>query len=126
MLLGKGEEQTGGRTRPSVIADAFEAVAAAVYLDGGLEAARAFLLKFIIPAVEKSGALDDYKTILQEKVQRVKGNTIRYELTGEDGPDHDKVFTAAVIVNGKAAGEGSGKSKKDAEQNAAKAALDAI
>lgn len=126
MLLGKGEEQTGGRTRPSVIADAFEAVLAAVYLDGGLEAARAFLLKSIIPAIEKSVALDDYKTVLQEKVQRVKGNSIRYEMTGEDGPDHDKVFTAAVIVNGKVAGEGSGKSKKDAEQNAAKAALDAI
>lgn len=126
IILGKGEEQTGGRERPSVVSDAFEAVIAAIYLDGGIESARKFVLRFIIPAIDKSVILDDYKTVLQEKTQKVKGNLIRYEMIGESGPDHEKVFTASVILNGKVVGVGSGKSKKDAEQQAAKAALETI
>ena len=123
LILGKGEEQTGGRKRPSILADAFEALIAAVYLDGGIDAVRPFVLRFIKPAVMGINETDDYKTILQEKIQKVKGSTIRYELTGETGPDHDKVFSMVVIINGKPGGEGRGKSKKEAEQQAAKSAL---
>lgn len=126
LLLGKGEEQTGGRKRPSILADAFEALIAAIYLDGGIEMVRSFVLRFIKPAVSGINAVDDYKTILQEKIQRVKGSTIRYEQTGETGPDHDKVFKMVVIINGKSAGEGSGRSKKEAEQQAAKSALELL
>ncbi len=126
LLLGKGEELTGGRGRPSILADAFEALIAAIYLDGGIEAARIFVLRFIKLAVIDINTVDDYKTILQEEIQKVKGSTIRYELIAESGPDHDKVFTMVVIINGKPAGEGSGKSKKEAEQQAAKAALSSL
>ncbi len=124
LLLGKGEEQTGGRDRPSIISDAFEALVAAMYLDGGIDAARAFVLRFITEALKKQSLTDDYKTLLQEAVQKTKGSTVRYEMTGESGPDHQKVFTCAVILNGKPVGEGSGRSKKEAEQLAAKEALE--
>jgi len=126
ILLGRGEEQTGGSERPSVVSDAFEAVIAAVFLDGGIKVARSFVLGFIVPAIEKRDVDEDYKTMLQELIQKERGNSVRYELIAETGPDHDKVFTAAVILNGKVVGEGSGKSKKEAQQSAAKAALELL
>lgn len=126
LLLGKGEEQTGGRDRPSILSDAFEAVVAAIYLDGGIEAARVFVLRFISLALKKQSLTDDYKTLLQEEVQKTKGSTVRYELVGESGPDHQKTFICAVILNGKPLGEGSGRSKKEAEQQAAKEALELL
>ncbi|HOD01745.1 MAG: Ribonuclease 3 [Firmicutes bacterium ADurb.Bin300] len=126
ILLGRGEEQTGGSERPSVVSDAFEAVIAAVFLDGGIKVARSFVLGFIVPAIEKRDIDEDYKTMLQELIQKERGNSVRYELIAETGPDHDKVFTAAVILNGKVVGEGSGKSKKEAQQSAAKAALELL
>ncbi len=126
ILLGRGEEQTGGRERPSVVSDAFEAVIAAIFLDGGMSAACSFVLSFIIPAIEKSNKTEDYKTALQELIQKEKGSTVRYELVAETGPDHDKVFTAAVILNGRSIAKGSGKSKKEAQQSAAKAALELL
>jgi len=106
ILLGRGEEQTGGSERPSVVSDAFEAVIAAVFLDGGIKVARSFVLGFIVPAIEKRDIDEDYKTMLQELIQKERGNSVRYELIAETGPDHDKVFTAAVILNGKVVGEG--------------------
>ena len=124
--MGRGEEQTGGSERPSVVSDAFEAVIAAVFLDGGIKVARSFVLGFIVPAIEKRDIDEDYKTMLQELIQKERGNSVRYELIAETGPDHDKVFTAAVILNGKVVGEGSGKSKKEAQQSAAKAALELL
>ncbi|MGI6745398.1 MAG: ribonuclease III [Acutalibacteraceae bacterium] len=126
ILLGRGEEQTGGSERPSVVSDAFEAVIAAVFLDGGIKVARSFVLGFLVPAIEKRDVDEDYKTMLQELIQKERGNSVRYELIAETGPDHDKVFTAAVILNGKVVGEGSGKSKKEAQQSAAKAALELL
>jgi ribonuclease-3 len=123
LLLGKGENLTGGRERPSIQADAFEAVIAAIYLDGGMDAARNFVLKYIDEAIRQHQSIRDYKTMLQEVVQRNPGEIIEYVLTGETGPDHDKQFVCAVSVNGKKLAEGSGRGKKAAEQNAAKKAI---
>lgn len=126
MKLGKGEENTGGRDRRSILADAFEALIASIYLDGGLECAREFIMKFI-PSVEvlKSGklVLGDYKTVLQEIIQQNPEERIVYEISGEQGAAHEKVFTANVLLNGQIIGTGSGKSKKEAEQAAAKEAI---
>lgn len=126
MKLGKGEENTGGRDRRSILADAFEALIAAIYLDGGLECARTFIMKFI-PSVDvlKSGklVLGDYKTVLQEIIQQNPEEHIVYEISGEQGAAHEKVFTANVLLNGQIIGSGSGKSKKEAEQAAAKEAI---
>lgn len=127
LFLGKGEEQTGGRARASILADATEAVIAAVFLDGGLEAARRFVSPFIeakVKCVLSHHSMRDYKTALQEIVQKSRQETIRYELTGETGPDHDKTFHAALYINSNAVASGSGKTKKEAEQSAAKAALE--
>ena len=126
ILLGKGEEQTGGRERPSIVSDAFEAVIAAVYLDGGMEAAREYVLSFIPEDISPRGsdAFHDYKTILQEVIQRNPEERIVYNLKGESGPDHDKNFTVQVMLNNNVIGEGTGRSKKAAEQAAAKEALD--
>ena len=124
LLLGHGEEQ-GGRQRPSILSDAVESVIAACYLDGGMEVAREFINRFIlvkVPEVRKNHT--DYKTTLQELIQQVKGQTIRYELVGESGPDHDKRFIAAVYLNDREIGRGEGSSKKRAEQAAAQTALD--
>ena len=128
ILLGKGEEQTGGRERPSIVSDAFEAVIAAVYLDGGMEAAREYVLSFIPEDISPRGsdAFHDYKTILQEVIQRNPEERIVYNLKGESGPDHDKKFTVQVMLNNNVIGEGTGRSKKAAEQAAAKEALDLI
>lgn len=126
ILLGKGEELTGGRERPSIVSDAFEAVIAAIYLDGGMDAAAPYVLSFIPEDITPKGsdAFHDYKTILQEVIQRNPEEKIVYHLKGEDGPDHDKHFTFQVLLNNNVIGEGTGRSKKSAEQAAAKEALE--
>ena len=125
LKLGKGEDAGGGRTRPSILADATEAVFAAVYLDGGIEAASALIHRVLL---DKEGEhaeelMQDYKTALQELVQRKSGQALSYRMVGESGPDHNKTFTAEVWLNGEGVGTGSGHSKKEAEQAAAHAAL---
>ena len=125
LLLGKGEEHTGGRERPSILADAFEAVIAAVYLDGGLEAARTHILHFIpknIPE-KRSMLFGDYKTALQEVIQKNPEEKVDYKLIEESGPDHSKTFVVEVCLNSNVIGKGIGKSKKEAEQMAAQEAL---
>ena len=125
LLLGHGEEQGGGRNRASILADAVESVIAACYLDGGMDAAEAFIHRFVlcsVPVVRMQNA--DYKTALQELVQQKKNQTLSYALTGESGPDHDKCFAVEVCLNGKVVGSGTGKSKKRAEQDAAKNAME--
>ena len=128
MRLGKGEETTGGRERPSIMADMVEAIIAAMYLDGGLDRARSFILDHILSDAEISDShrSADYKTELQELVQRKSNQHIRYEMIGESGPDHNKQFIFQVTINGVPAGEGSGRSKKEAEQMAACKALEAL
>lgn len=124
LLLGHGEEQTGGRNRESILADAVESVIAACFLDGGMAPARAFIDRFVlteVPVQKMHNA--DYKTALQEKVQQKKNQTLTYVLAGESGPDHDKFFEVEVLLNGKVLGRGSGSSKKRAEQSAAEDAL---
>lgn len=123
ILLGKGEELTGGRSRPSVLSDAFEAVIAAIYLDGGMDEARRFITGFIETWDGTASDVKDYKTLLQEDVQRFHDAHLEYALVSESGPDHSKIFSFEVRLNGERIGEGSGKSKKLAEQQAAKAAL---
>ena len=126
LRLGKGEDQGGGRERPSIRADAVEAVLAAVFLDGGLAEAKRIVQRFILDKEAEKVASQDYKTALQERVQRESGQVLTYRLTGESGPDHAKVFTVAVELNGRSVGEGRGHSKKEAEQLAAKAAMETI
>jgi ribonuclease-3 len=129
LLLGRGEENQGGRDKPSILADALEAVAAAVYLDGGLEAARAWLLGVFSDEAERSlgrPRRQDYKTRLQERVQERLKITPRYELVEATGPDHDKTFRCALILNGAEAAVGGGKSKKEAEQEAARLGLELL
>ena len=124
LRLGKGEEATGGRRRVSIIADVVEAVIAAIYLDGGLEAAQRFIYTHVLVDTKARIQLNaDYKTMLQELVQQQKNQVLSYELLGESGPDHDKQFTVQVLLNGTPIGTGSGSSKKRAEQAAASAAL---
>ncbi len=128
LRLGRGEEQGGGRQRPSIIADAFEATLAAVYIDGGEAPARGMVERFILSklkAAAKSGS-HDHKTVLQEEVQHLGLAAPTYRMVGESGPDHNKIFSAQVIFDGRVAGEGSGRSKKEAEQAAAKNALDSL
>ena len=126
LLLGKGEENSGGRERPSILADAFEALLAAVYLDGGMEPAKKFLMPFVLSAVEneQKPAFKDYKTLLQEIVQKNPEEQLSYELVSEQGPDHDKTFVVQVKINSNVIGRGKGKSKKAAEQMAAKEAVE--
>lgn len=127
LLLGRGEENGGGRKRPSILADSVEALIGAIYLDGGLEPARAFILSFLpgkVDLAEAGGAFRDYKTALQEIVQKNRQETLSYHLSGESGPDHDKRFTVQVLLNSNIFAEGTGRSKKEAEQMAAKAALE--
>ena len=127
LMLGHGEEQGGGRERASILADAVESVIAACYLDGGMEAAKALIEKFVLCNVP-SGKLTnvDYKTAFQELVQRKKDQTILYRLIGESGPDHDKSFQVEVLLNGTVVGTGTGSSKKRAEQDAARVAMEAV
>ena len=124
LMLGHGEEQGGGRSRDSILADAVESVIAACFLDGGIEAAQRFIRTFILVEVPVSQMHNaDYKTKLQELVQQKKNQVLSYTLTGERGPDHDKHFTVAVSLNGGMVGQGEGRSKKRAEQEAARAAI---
>ncbi|MBO7519756.1 MAG: ribonuclease III [Clostridia bacterium] len=126
LLLGKGERKNGGADRDSILADAFEAVLAAIYLDGGINPARKFVMRFVSKELESydiRADFKDYKTLLQEIVQRNPEESVRYILTGESGPDHDKLFTVEVLLNSNTIGTGTGRSKKDAEEMAAKQAL---
>ena len=127
LRLGKGESSGGGRERPSIQADAVEAVLAAIYLDGGIGSARKFIQKYILSR-ETDGLAKplDHKTALQELVQRESGQVLRYRLVGEEGPDHNKRFFVEVTLNGQAVGSGSGRSKKEAEQMAAAAAIESL
>ena len=127
LLLGHGEEQGGGRTRASILADAVESIIAACFLDGGMEAARKIIETFIlcnVPTGKLTNA--DYKTAFQELVQRKKDQIITYRLVGESGPDHDKSFQVEVLLNGQVVGTGTGSSKKRAEQDAARTAMEAL
>lgn len=124
LLLGRGEEHTGGRNRASILADAFEAVIAAIYLDGGLEEARNFVLDFVRKAASQQMSFVDYKTELQEIIQKNPCEHLTYVLVGESGPDHDKRFEVEVKLNSNVIGYGKGRSKKIAEQQAAKQALE--
>ena len=123
LRLGKGESRTGGSERPSILADAFEAVLAAVFLDGGLEEASKIVLRFI-PRNDELEETKDYKTTLQEVIQRNREEHVEYVLTDASGPDHAKTFTVEVHLNSNVIGRGTGKSKKLAEQHAAKEALE--
>ena len=127
LLLGNGEEAGGGRQRDSILADAVESVIAACFIDGGMEAARHFINTFVLTNVPVQKLKNvDYKTALQELVQQKKNQVLCYQLVGESGPDHDKVFTAQVLLNDQVIGEGVGSSKKRAEQDAARAALEQL
>lgn len=127
LLLGHGEEQGGGRTRPSILADAVESVIAAAFLDGGMDAAAGIIRRFILTNVPVTKLHNkDYKTGLQELVQQKKNQVLNYALVGESGPDHDKSFLVEVSLNGKVVGRGSGSSKKRAEQDAARCAMEIL
>lgn len=126
LLLGKGEEATGGRERVSIVADAVEAVIGAIYLDGSLTSAREFILNSFTDIIDEAvtgNLFIDYKTELQEVLQRSTKSKIKYVVINEEGPDHNKVFHIGVKVGNKLLGEGVGRSKKEAEQNSAKVAL---
>ncbi|MCL6639213.1 MAG: ribonuclease III [Firmicutes bacterium] len=126
LLMGRGEERSGGRTRPSILADAFEALLGAVYLDQGMEKAAGFAVQHLLPVIEDvlDGRTDrDYKTELQEMVQQHSGEQVQYIILKEEGPDHDKLFTAGVLYRNQIVGKGVGRSKKEAEQRAAREAL---
>ena len=121
ILLGNGEENSGGRERPSIVSDAFEAVIAAVFLDGGMEAAEKYVLSFIPKNIEATGSksLHDYKTMLQEIIQKNPEERVEYVLADQTGPDHDRKFVVQVRLNSNVIGTGEGHSKKQAEQAAA-------
>ena len=123
LLLGKGEEATGGRHRDSVTSDAMEALIGAVYLDGGFTSAKEFIHRFVLTDLEDKKLFYDSKTILQEMVQGMKAGSISYRLTGEEGPDHDKSFYVVVLIGDPAYGDGKGRTKKAAEQQAAYRAI---
>ncbi len=122
ILLGKGEEATGGRERDSITSDVMEAVIGAVYLDGGFEEAEKFILKYILSDLENKKLFYDSKTILQERVQK-EGKELHYVLVEENGPDHDKLFTVEAVIGDETVGSGTGRTKKSAEQQAAYAVL---
>ena len=127
LLLGHGEERLGGRSRESILADAMESIIAASFLDGGLDAAAQIVQKFILVEVPVKKLNNvDYKTMLQELVQQKKNQTLNYVLVGETGPDHDKQFSVQVCLNGNVVGTGTGRSKKRAEQDAARCAVEAL
>ncbi len=127
LLLGNGEEQGGGRNRPSILADAVESVIAASFLDGGMAAAEGIIRRFVLSHVPVSKLQNlDYKTTLQELVQQKKNQILSYQMVGEKGPDHDKEFFVEVSLNGTVVGKGSGSSKKRAEQDAARVAMEAL
>lgn len=124
LLLGHGEDASGGRERPSILSDAFEAVIAAMFLDGGMEAVTPYILRFLPEQFDRpSEAFHDYKTVLQEVIQQNPEEHVEYVLVGEEGPDHNKEFRMEVRLNSNVIGRGAGRSKKIAEQMAAKEAL---
>lgn len=125
LFLSRGEQNTGGRERSSILADAFEALIAAIYLDGGIEKTREFVLSYVKESIEgqQKVAFKDYKTALQEVIQQNPEDRLCYVPAGESGPDHNKTFRVEVTINSNVVGVGEGKSKKDAEQAAAKEAL---
>lgn len=126
LLLGKGEQNNGGRERPSILCDAFESLLAAIYLDGGIEPVSDFVLHFVERelANHNQGVFIDYKTTLQEVIQKNPEERVEYVLIDESGPDHNKSFTVDVMLNSNRIGRGVGRSKKEAEQLAAKEALE--
>ncbi|MGN0294269.1 MAG: ribonuclease III [Lachnospiraceae bacterium] len=123
LLLGKGEAATGGRNRDSIVSDAMEAVIGAIYLDGGFDNARKFILRFILNDIEKKQLFYDSKTILQELIQSEHKDQLVYELLKEEGPDHDKQFTTRVMIGDTELGRGRGRTKKASEQEAAYQAI---
>jgi ribonuclease-3 len=127
LRLGRGEELSGGRKRPSILADAFEALTAAIFLDQGWEKACNFLWKHLKDEIERAvqGVSRDFKSMLQEIVQR-NGGEVSYRLLSESGPDHDKLFVSGVFIDNRMLGKGSGKSKKESEQRAAQAAVELL
>lgn len=126
IYLGKGEENSGGRNRDSIISDAFEAVIGAIYLDGGMDAATKFINTFVLNDIEHKKTFFDSKTVLQERVDAADLGMIQYQIVGESGPDHNKVFDAVVKLNDEIIGEGTGHTKKQAEQQAAIEAISKI
>lgn len=126
LILSKGERNNGGAERPSILSDAFEALIAAIYIDGGIEPASKHILNFVIPAIKNSKTKKnkDYKTTLQEIVQQNPGEKLEYVLVAESGPDHNKHFVVEVHLNSNVIGKGGGRSKKEAEQQAAREALE--
>jgi ribonuclease-3 len=129
LILGRGEEKTGGRFKQALLADAYEALIAAIYLDGGLEAAEAFLRRELKDALDEGRAqafVRDYKSALQERLQALGRPLPEYRLSGEAGPDHRKTFSVEVVVNGEVLGAATGRAKKEAEQEAARLALDKL
>ena len=126
IFLGKGEENTGGRNRDSIVSDAFEALIGAIYLDGGMEEATKFICSFVLNDIEHKQKFYDSKTTLQEMVDATNLGNIHYEIVKESGPDHNKVFDAVVKLNDEVIGSGTGQTKKHAEQNAAVDALNKI
>ena len=129
LYLGKSERKTGGQNRPAILADSVEAIIAAIYLDGGIDKAEKFIIENLKDEIEKATKHvgdKDYKTVLQEKLQKNGEVKIEYEITKEKGPDHNKSFEAQVSCNGKVLARGNGKSKKEAEMKAAKKALEDI
>lgn len=126
LRLGKGEDAGGGRRRPSILADATEAMLAAVYLDGGMEAVRPIIRTLILDKEREKAADRDYKTALQELVQRTPGKSVSYRLVRESGPDHCRSFEMEASVDGGVIGTGVGRTKKEAEQMAARAALEKL
>ena len=126
ILLGKGEEATGGRKKENITSDVVEAIIGAIYLDGGYEKAKDFIHRIVLSDLENKQLFFDSKTLLQEQVQRKHGNTLDYVLIAETGPDHDKEFIVEARINGKTMGKGSGKTKKSAEQKAAYEAILAL
>ncbi len=124
LKLGRGEESGGGRRRPSILADAVEAVFAAVYLDGGIEPVRELIVRVLLSQAPAAEERKDYKTTLQEVVQRRSGQVLTYHMLSQSGPDHNKTFLFEVRLNDRPVGQGEGHSKKEAEQAAARAALE--
>lgn len=126
LLLSRGEMKSGGALRASILSDAFEAVIAAIYLDGGIEPAKKHILRFVVPEIEqrKNISFKDYKTALQEIIQKNPGEKLEYILISTSGPDHDKHFKVEVHLNSNVIGKGGGRSKKEAEQQAAREALE--
>ena len=126
LRLSNGERRNGGAKRPSIVSDAFEALIAAIYLDGGMEPAREHILRFVVPEIEnhRNNSFKDYKTALQEIIQKNPGERLEYRLVGSTGPDHNKHFKVEVCLNSNIIGRGGGRSKKEAEQQAAREALE--